>query len=48
MVAKRLCTSYVDPGGIDALVAGRLIALNKCPGVRPIGAGYGDGGRMPR
>ena len=37
MVARRLCTSYVDPDGIVALVACRLIALNKCPGVRPIG-----------
>ena len=38
-VARRLCTSYVDPVGITALVAGRLIALDKCPGVRPIGVG---------
>ena len=39
LLAKRLCTSYVDPDGISALVAGRLIALNKCPGVHPIGVG---------
>ena len=38
-VARRLCTTYVDPDGISALVACRLIALNKCPGVRPIGVG---------
>ena len=38
-VARRLCTSFVDPAGISGLVAGRLIALDKNPGVRPIGVG---------
>ena len=38
-VARRLCTSYVDPAGIAALMAGRLIVLDKNPGVRPIGVG---------
>ena len=38
-VARKLCTCYVDPNSIDALVAGRLIALDKNPGVRPIGVG---------
>ena len=38
-VARRLCTSYVDPAGLSAVVACHLIALNKNPGVRPIGIG---------
>ena len=38
-VARRLCTSFVDPAGIVGLVASRLIALDKNPGVRPIGVG---------
>ncbi len=37
--ARRLCTDYVDPKGIRAYVACRLIPLNKNPGVRPIGVG---------
>ena len=37
LVAKRLCSEYVDPQGITALLACRLIALDKRPGVRPIG-----------
>ncbi len=39
MVARKLCSSYVDPVGVSALVASRLIALDKDPGVRPIGIG---------
>ena len=38
-VARRLCTCFVDPSGLTAFVACRLIALDKCPGVRPIGVG---------
>ena len=34
--ARRLCSEYVNP---SALVACQLIALDKCPGVRPIGVG---------
>jgi hypothetical protein len=37
--AKCIATSYVDPSGIQALNACRLIALDKMPGVRPIGVG---------
>ena len=36
---KRLCTEYVDPKGIEVLVASKFIALDKCPGIRPIGVG---------
>ena len=38
-VARRLCTSFMDPAGIVGLVASRLIALDKHPGVCPIGVG---------
>ncbi len=38
-MAKRLCTSAVDPDGVSAYVACRLIPLNKNPGVRLIGIG---------
>ena len=37
--ARQLCTCYVDPTGLSAFVACRLIALDKCNGVRPIGIG---------
>ena len=39
LVAKRLCSEYVDPQGINALLACRLIAVDKNPGIRPIGIG---------
>lgn len=37
LVCRRLCTTYVDPRGLAPLLVCRLIALDKCPGVRPIG-----------
>ena len=36
---RRICTSYVDPTGLTAYTACRLIPLDKNPGVRPIGVG---------
>ena len=39
LLARRICTTYVDPQGLAPLLASRLIALDKCPGVRPIGVG---------
>ena len=38
-VARRICSSYVDPTSIKPLLACRLIALDKHPGVCPIGIG---------
>ena len=38
-VARRICSCYVDPLGLTSFVACRLIALDKNPGVRPIGVG---------
>ena len=39
LLAKRLSTTYIDPECISPLLACRLIALDKNPGVRPIGIG---------
>ena len=37
--ARRICTSYVDPSTLKAYTSCRLIPLDKCPGVRPVGIG---------
>ena len=37
LLAKRLCTNFVDPKGISPFLVCQLIALDKCPGIRPIG-----------
>ena len=39
LLARQLPTQLTDPAGLSALLASRLIALDKCPGVRPIGVG---------
>ena len=38
-VARRMCTARVAPEALSALLACRLVPLNKNPGVRPIGVG---------
>ena len=38
-LARKLATELVDPKSLEAFVACRLIPLDKCPGVRPIGIG---------
>ena len=37
---RRLCVDFVDPCCLTAFVACHLIALDKCPGVRPIGIAW--------
>ena len=39
LLARWLCTVFVDPQGLAPLMAGHLIAPDKNPGVRPIGIG---------
>ena len=38
-VARRICSVSIHPEDLSAFVACRLIPLDKCPGVRPIGIG---------
>ena len=38
-LTRRICTEYVDLMGLTPLLASHLIALDKSPGVRPIGVG---------
>ena len=37
--ARRICTTYIDPSGLTAYTSCRLVPLDKCPGVRPVGIG---------
>ena len=39
LLARRPCTQFVDLEGLAPFMACRLIALEKNPGVRPIGIG---------
>ena len=39
ITAQRLCKKFVDPSAIAPFLACHLIALNKNPGVRPVGIG---------
>ena len=39
LTARRLCSALVDSSSLSLLLACRLIALDKNPGVRPIGIG---------
>ena len=34
-----LCSGYVDSAGLTAFTAYHMIALDKCPGIWPIGVG---------
>ena len=38
-LTRRISTDYNDPKGLTCLLASRIIALDKRPGVRPIGVG---------
>ena len=38
-MSRKLCKTHTDPSSVEALLGSRLVALDKCPGVRPIGIG---------
>ncbi len=38
-ITKRICTEKINPTYLKEILASRLIPLDKCPGVRPIGIG---------
>ena len=38
-VAQRISTTFINPSTLVAYTSCRLIPLDKCPGVRPIGIG---------
>ncbi len=37
LLSRRMCTEFIDPSILAPLLACRLVALDKNPGVRPIG-----------
>ena len=39
VLTRRWASEYVDPKGLEALLANRGIAIDKCPGLRPVGVG---------
>ena len=39
VLSRQLATECVDPVGLEALLANRGIAIDKCPGLRPVGVG---------
>ena len=39
MTTRRLCNSFVDPVSLSPLLSKQLLALDKKPGIRPIGVG---------
>lgn len=41
MLARRISSHDVAPAGLTAFTTCRLVALDKCPGERPIGIGEG-------
>ena len=38
-LARRLASEFVDPAGLESFLANRGIAIDKCPGLRPVGVG---------
>ena len=38
-MCHKICNEYLDPSDLAPLVGRRLIALDKCPGVHPVGIG---------
>ena len=39
VLARRIATEMVDLKGLESLLANRGIAIDKCPGLRPVGVG---------
>ena len=37
LFTRRLCNTYLSPNILASFLSCRLIALDKCPGIRPIG-----------